>query len=100
MRMKKKKSSTFLKNSTGKLDLVHLPFAQLEQIAAVLDHGAEEYSRDNWQRGDFKTYASACLRHLFARLKGERFCPKSGYPHLAHAACNLLFMMWFDGRKG
>ena len=87
---------TFQKNDSGKPELAHLPFAQLEQVARVLDYGAAKYSRDNWKQGDFMRYASACLRHLFARLKGDRLDSESGLPHLAHAACCLLFMMHFD----
>lgn len=86
----------FLKHDAGKPELAHLPFTQLEAVARVLDYGAAKYSRDNWQRGDFIRYASACLRHLFARLKGDRLDSESGLPHLAHAACCILFMMWFD----
>lgn len=90
---------TFQKHDTGKLELVHLPFAQLETIARVLDYGAAKYERDNWKCGTFGRYASACLRHLFARLKGERVDSESGLPHLAHAACCVLFMMWFDDEE-
>ena len=88
--------SDFIKHDQGKVKLAHLPFAQLEIIARVLDHGEVKYGRDNWKKGNFMRYASACLRHLFARLKGERNDPESGLPHLAHAACCILFMMWFD----
>jgi hypothetical protein len=90
----------FRKNDAGKVKLAYLPFAQLEMICRVLDHGEEKYGRNNWQQGDFMRYASACFRHLFARMKGETHDPQSGLPHLAHAACCILFMMWFDdGRK-
>jgi hypothetical protein len=90
---------TFKKDDNDKVKLAYLPFAQLETIARVLDHGAEKYGRDNWQKGDFTRYASACLRHVFARLKGEKNDPESGLPHLAHAACCILFMMWFDNNR-
>ena len=91
--------SKFKKNDYGKVQLAHLPFAQLEIIARVLDHGAEKYGRDNWKKGNFTRYASACLRHVFARLKGEHADPESRLPHLAHAACCILFMMWHDGEE-
>lgn len=87
---------TFTKHDTGKAELAHLQFEQLETIARVQDYGARKYSRDNWQKGTFTRYASAALRHIFARLKGERLDPESGLPHLAHAACCILFMMWID----
>jgi hypothetical protein len=87
------------KNDSGKPHmalLAALPLEQVITIARVLEHGAIKYSRDNWKHGKFMRYASAALRHLFARLKGERLDPESGLPHLAHAAACILFMMWFD----
>jgi hypothetical protein len=91
---------SFTKHDTGKAELAHLQFEQLETIARVQDYGAVKYSRDNWKKGSFTRYASAALRHIFARLKGERLDPESGLPHLAHAACCILFMMWFDDQPG
>lgn len=88
--------SPFTKHDEGKVELGHLPFAQLETIAAVLDYGARKYARDNWQKGSFIRYGSAGLRHVFARMKGERLDPESSLPHLAHAVCCFLFMMWLD----
>ena len=35
----------------------------------------------------------ALLRHLNAYRKGEKKDPESGYPHLWHAACNLMFLI-------
>ena len=90
---------TFLKNDADKTELGHLPFAQIETIARVLDYGARKYDRNNWQKGSFTRYASAALRHVFARMKGERLDEESGLPHLAHAACCILFMMWLDDRE-
>lgn len=94
--------SKWKKNDKGKPDLAMLAWLPLEQlitIAHVMEHGAHKYSRDNWKGGNFTRYASACLRHIFARLKGERLDPESGLPHLAHAACCILFLMWFDDNR-
>lgn len=88
----------FLKHHADKPMLSHLPVEQITTVAMVLDHGAKKYSRDNWKQGDFHSYASACLRHVFARIRGERLDPESGQPHLAHAVCCLLFLMSFDDR--
>jgi hypothetical protein len=87
------------KNDHGKPDLAlmaWLPMEQVITICRVLEHGGQKYAPDNWKGGKFRRYASACLRHLFARLKGEINDPESGLPHLAHAACCILFLMWFD----
>lgn len=88
----------FLKHKTDKPMLSHLPAGQIETVMQVLDHGAKKYSRNNWQKGGFHVYASAALRHVFARIRGEKIDRESGLPHLAHAVCCLLFLMWFDDR--
>lgn len=89
----------FMKKDEGKPQLAFLPFAQLETIARVFDYGASKYARDNWKKGTFARYASACLRHLFDRLKGNKLDPESGLPHLAHAAACILMLMWFDDNR-
>ena len=38
----------------------------------------------------------ATIRHLTAWRSGERLDPESGLPHLAHAACSVLFMLAID----
>ena len=39
-------------------------------------------------------YFSAAQRHLLAWNDGEDNDPESGLPHLAHASCNLMFMLY------
>ena len=75
-----------------------LPWDQVEDIVKVLTMGAKKYSDDNWQEvPDAKRrYFAAALRHLTAWKRGELTDPESGLPHLAHAACSLLFLGWFD----
>ena len=53
---------------------------------------------DNWQQVDNakERYFNACHRHLQAWWSGERLDSESGLPHLAHAVCCLLFLMWGD----
>jgi len=34
------------------------------------------------------------MRHLVAEYKGEDYDIESGFLHLAHAACNILFLLW------
>jgi hypothetical protein len=66
----------------------------LEQIAKVLAAGAEKYDDHNW-RGGFKwtRLAGSTLRHLFAWLGGEDTDPETGLSHLAHAGCNVMFLL-------
>lgn len=72
-----------------------LPGASLEAVTSVLHFGARKYGEHNWQNVDsgVKRYTSAALRHLFAWSGGEAMDPESGLPHLAHAACSLLFAL-------
>ena len=82
----------------GKEDWSLLPFSEVLEIVRVLDFGAKKYSRDNWMNvkdGRFR-YFAAMMRHLVAWFSGEKDDKESGMPHLAHAGCCLLFLMWFD----
>lgn len=89
-----------VKYDGGKRRFSLLPWAQVSAIVDVLEFGARKYEVDNWQRVPNATerYANAAMRHVIARLEGERTDPESGLPHLAHACCCLLFWMWFDAR--
>ena len=85
------------KKDGGKLRLSLIPFSSLEPVAKVLEFGAEKYSVDNWQHvpNGPERYTDAALRHLHAHADGEWLDPESGLPHVAHAVCCLLFVLWF-----
>lgn len=92
-------TSGFQKADQGKAPLALLPFSQLAPIAQVLAFGAKKYGIDNWKtatKEDQKRYHHAVLRHLGAYLEGEKNDPESGFSHLAHAGCNILFMLYFE----
>lgn len=91
-------NAEFLKNHAGKPMLSLLPWKEIEQVALVADHGAEKYSRDNWKKGTPEDYLSAALRHVSARAQGNQ-TDESSHPHLAHAVCSLLFVMWMDNKR-
>ena len=77
-----------------------LPFREVEEVVEVLMYGAKKYLPFNWEHVNPKRrYFNACLRHVLARLRGERFDKESGKTHLSHAACCLLFLMWADNEK-
>jgi len=79
----------------GKLrhDLVLPEFE--DAIAEVLTFGAQKYAAHSWKQvPDYKNrYYSALRRHLNAWRAGEKTDPESGLPHLAHAACNIYFLL-------
>jgi len=78
-----------------------LPIYEIEQVVKVLTLGAVKYAPDNWQKVEpyRDRYYSACLRHIVAWRKGEVFDKETKLPHLAHAICCLLFIMWGDKNK-
>ena len=75
-----------------------LPPEALADVVAVLTYGANKYAPDNWRKVDnaIFRYFDAAQRHIWAYARGEITDPESGYPHLAHAACCLLFMLELD----
>lgn len=90
--------ATGKKQDAGKPPIDLVPTEPIRQIAAVLGHGADKYGAHNWRGGlaASRLYA-AVQRHLMAWLEGEDLDPTaqggSGLPHLAHAACELFFLI-------
>ena len=86
------------KDDDGKPQYRLLPTRSLAAIVDVLTFGAQKYTPDNWRKvPDAQTrYTDAMLRHIFAWLDGEATDAESGYHHLAHAGCCLLFLLHFE----
>jgi hypothetical protein len=82
-----------VKYDSSKLDFTLLPWESLEEVVRVLEYGAKKYARDNWRLISAERYEAAGLRHRVARLRGEENDPESGFSHLAHEACCLLFQI-------
>lgn len=89
------------KFDSGKVDWTLMPFDSLEDVVYVLMFGAQKYARDNWQKvpNPKQRYIAAAMRHIVAYQKGEKKDSESGLPHLAHAACCILFTAWFDKKE-
>jgi hypothetical protein len=82
------------KDDGGKIRVDLLPIGALQEVARVLTFGANKYGANNWQNVEPRSrYYGAALRHLFARGRGETHDSESGLPHLAHAACCILFLL-------
>jgi len=75
-----------------------LPWICIQEVVKVLTFGCVKYSDNNWQQVEDprKRYFSAAHRHLYAWARGYEKDDQSKLPHLAHAVCNLLFLLWFD----
>ena len=71
-----------------------IPFEAIGDIADVLEYGAQKYDAYNWTNGSSwaRLFAATC-RHLFAWWRGEDRDPETGLSHLAHAGCNVLFLL-------
>ncbi len=75
-----------------------LPVRAMASIVDVLTFGAKKYAPNAWRDvpGGRERYLAAAYRHLTAYHAGELRDPESGLPHLAHAACCLLFLAELD----
>jgi hypothetical protein len=83
----------------GKLPVELLPVDALEEVARVLEFGAKKYARRNWEKGiKFSRVVGPLLRHVFKWLRGEDNDPETGLNHMAHAACNALFLVAYIKR--
>lgn len=86
-----------VKDDADKCRLDLLSPAFLENTADVLTYGAAKYEAHNWTKGiNYSRVFGAMMRHLWAWWRGVKFDPESGLPHLAHAACCLMFLMHYD----
>jgi len=84
------------KYDQGKLryDLIEPAF--LKDLAAVLTMGAEKYEEDGWKHVPRleSRYQAALMRHFEKIRSGQEVDEESGLPHIAHVACNAMFLHW------
>lgn len=77
-----------------------LPHESLEEIAKVLTFGSKKYGKNNWKGGlSYERLISASMRHIGQFNNGEDKDPETGISHVAHAACNLLFLIWMEKNR-
>lgn len=88
------------KDDTGKLRWSLLPLGALEETVRVLTKGAEHYAPWGWESVPQARdrYTDALLRHVVAWRNGQRNDPQWGLHHLAHATCDILFLLSLDLR--
>jgi hypothetical protein len=72
----------------------------IDQAAKIMKRGETEYGRDNWKIGMTKpSILQSLYRHAYKFSNGEIFDTDSGYKHIGHIYCNLMFLE-FHERKG
>ena len=93
------------KDDSAKIRYSLLPVGTVNQVVQVLEYGAStKYEINNWQKvpSARTRYYDAAMRHIDAWWNGELLDLDKGdqkgshLPHLAHAVCCLMFLMWFD----
>ena len=93
------------KDDSAKIRYSLLPVGTVNQVVQVLEYGAStKYEINNWQKvpSARTRYYDAAMRHIDAWWNGELLDLDKGdqkgshLPHLAHAICCLMFLMWFD----
>jgi Domain of unknown function (DUF5664) len=92
--------STFKKFDTEKprFTIISDLLQELGDVNKVMEYGALKYGRDNWKKctqEELNRYRDAAVRHLLASYN-EKYDKESGYSHMAHLACNALFVMYLD----
>ena len=71
-----------------------LPWDAIEKVVEIMTYGAKKYSPNNWQKVLKPRYEAALMRHFVAEWKGEDNDIESELLHLAHMACNAIFLLW------
>lgn len=97
---RQQKAEPAWKHDAGKprMDLIAPEF--LVGTANVLAFGAAKYSERNWEQGmSWGRCFGALMRHMWAWWGGEKADPETGFSHLHHAACCLMFLIAYEERK-
>jgi Domain of unknown function (DUF5664) len=83
----------------GKPRMHLLPPEPLLDLVEVLTRGAQKYQPRNWEKGlTFSSTWDSMQRHLWAWWQRQDIDQESGQHHLAHALCNLVFLLTFVRR--
>lgn len=85
-------------NDKTRVDLVDSEF--ITSIAKVLTHGAKKYAPNNWRKGiEYSRVYGALQRHLLQWQSGIENDEESGLPHLWHAGCCLMFLIYYTNHS-
>lgn len=88
------------KQDGGKARMDLIAPEMLVGTANVLAFGAAKYAERNWEKGmSWGRCFGALMRHMWAWWAGEKADPETGYSHLHHAACCLMFLIAYEERQ-
>lgn len=102
MSEKKKYENAKFDGGKNRLDLVFPSI--IEELGFIRTYGSNKYHDEtgtNWERieNPKQRYTAALLRHINAWRMGEKIDPESGFRHLSHAACNIMFLIELERRE-
>lgn len=87
------------KDDGDKLPWHLIPFDAVRCVVRVLKFGAGKYAPRNWELGmDWERPFAACIRHLSSWWEREPCDPETGYSHLWHAGCCIVFLIAYELR--
>lgn len=87
----------FVKHDSGKLLWDLLPWHATEEVVEVLTYGARKYTPNNWRNAEGTSrFFAAAMRHIVSYITGQKRDPETGIHHLAHAICNLMFIIEWE----
>lgn len=87
-------SQTATKDDSGKNPLELLPISPLLMVGEVLAFGAIKYKPNDWRKGlKWTRLIGAIMRHLFDFMMGIDKDKDSGLHPLAHACCDIMFLL-------
>jgi hypothetical protein len=87
------------KHDAGKPRLELIAPSIMEALGSVLAFGAKKYADRNWEKGiSWGRVFGALMRHMWAWWRGEKADPETGFSHLWHAACCIMFLIEYERR--
>ena len=87
------------KDDQGKDPWGLAPWDAFRAIVKVLAFGAKKYAPRNWEKGmAWSRPYEALIRHMTAWWEGEKADPETGFSHLWHAGCCIVFLIAYELR--
>lgn len=87
------------KDDNGKAPWHLCPWDAVRAIIKVLAFGANKYGDRNWEHGmRWSRPFAALMRHLTAWWEGEQADAETGFSHLWHAGCCVMFLIAYEIR--